>query len=217
MRLVSTPWAQIVPDSIGGFGVLVAAGAAWLSQRASRQSNDVSRRVAAIEAARWRSERVPRLTAQLDCWGPGSTGFRLSVWLESSEPLLRLRVVLREARNVDCPVGFTIGQNGVANELPEEPGLQGILPAWESDTLRPIADWDERIAPGNAAIWAMELRRSAHASAGADGIRLKVLAWAEVDDETWEQPLSVTLTDRARIAVDEAAGGVENSSSPLPR
>jgi hypothetical protein len=35
--LMGTPWGEIVPDGIGAFGVVVAAFAAWLSQRASFQ------------------------------------------------------------------------------------------------------------------------------------------------------------------------------------
>jgi len=205
VRLVSTLWAEIIPDTVGAFGVLVAAAAALLSQRASARSNAVSRDMAAIEADRRRTERVPRLSAQLDSWGEGSTGFRLSVWLESPEPLARLRVVIREARNLDCPLGFSVGQDGVANELPPDLDLEGILPAWKNDTARPIAGCADRIAPGNAAIWMMETRRDARTSAGAGGIRLKVLAWAERDDEHWELPLPVTLTDRARTAIGETA------------
>lgn len=60
-----TPWGEIVPDGIGAFGVVVAAAAAWLSQRASSRSIDVSEAVAAIEQDRRNTERVPRLSARL--------------------------------------------------------------------------------------------------------------------------------------------------------
>jgi hypothetical protein len=43
--------------------------------------------------------------------------------------------VVQEARNMDCPIGFARGQNGVSNELPPALEAEGILPAWKSDTL----------------------------------------------------------------------------------
>ena len=106
------------PDDIGAFGVVVAACAAWLSQRASSRSIDVSEAVTAIERDRRNTERLPKLSARLESWGTGQTSFGLSVWLESSEPLSKIRVIVQEARNMDCPLGFARGQNGVANELP---------------------------------------------------------------------------------------------------
>jgi hypothetical protein len=159
--------------------------------------------MAAIEADRRRTERVPKLSARLDRWGSGQTGFGLSVWLESPEPLARLRVVVREARNRDCPLGFGREQNGVASQLPPALEAEGILPAWQNDTLHPLADWADRMAPGTSAFWMMELRRGADVSAGADGVRFKGLAWAERDDQCWELPLPVSMTDKARAAIDE--------------
>jgi hypothetical protein len=96
--------------------------------------------------------------------------------------------VVQEARNMDCPIGFARGQNGVSNELPPALEAEGILPAWKSDTLHPVADWTERMAPGTAAFWLMEQRRTAVTSAGANGVRFKALAWAERDDQCWELP-----------------------------
>jgi hypothetical protein len=161
--------------------------------------------MAAIEADRRRIERVPILSARLDCWGSGQSGFGLSVWLESPEPLAKVRVVIREARNQDCPLGFDRGQNGVATQLPPALEAEGILPAWGKDTLHPMADWDDGMAPGTAAFWKMDLRRCADVSAGADGVRFKALAWAERDDQHWELPLPVSMTSRARASIDEAA------------
>lgn len=202
---MGTPWGEIVPDGIGAFGVVVAAAAAWLSQRTSSRSIDVSQTVAAIERDRRRIERVPRLSARLESWG--NQGFGLSVWLESPEPLARIRVVVQEARNMDCPLGFAVGQNGVSNELPQLLEAEGIRPAWQADTLRPLADWTERMAPGTPALWLMELRRTAKGSAGADGMRFNALAWAERDDQYWELLLPVSMTDNARALIDEAAAG----------
>jgi hypothetical protein len=203
--LVGTPWGEIVPDAIGAFGVVVAASAAWLSQRVSSRSVSVSKTVAAIEQDRRNTERVPRLSARLETWGPGQSGFALSVWLESSEPLAWIRVVVQEARNMDCPLGFKRGQNGVANELPPMLEAEGIRPAWQTDTLHPLAEWDERMAPGTSALWLMELRRTADISAGADGVRFKALARAERDDQSWELPLPVSITDNASALINEAA------------
>lgn len=85
---------------------------------------------------------------------------------------------------MDCPLGFMRGQNGVANELPPLLEAEGIRPAWQNDTLHPLADWTERMAPGTPPLWLMELRRTASTSAGADGVRFKALAWAERDDQS---------------------------------
>lgn len=202
---MSTPWGEIVPDGIGAFGVVVAAAAAWLSQRASSRSVNVSQNMADIERDRHSVERVPKLSARLERWGPAQEGFGLSVWLESSEPLARIKVVVQEARNMDCPIGFAVGQNGVSNELPPMLEAERILPAWQTDTLRPLADWTDRMPPGTAAFWMMELRRTVGGSAGASGVRFKALAWAERDDQCWELPLPVSVTDNARALIDEAA------------
>jgi hypothetical protein len=161
--------------------------------------------MAGIERDRRRAERVPNLSARLETWGAGTTSFGLSVWLESSEPLARIRVVVQEARNRDCPIGFALGQNGVANELPPALEAERILPAWQTDTLRPLAYCNDRIPPGTPAYWLMELRRTASTSAGVDGVRFKALAWAERDDQCWELPLPVSVTDSARTLIDEAA------------
>jgi hypothetical protein len=203
--LVGTPWGEIVPGGIGAFGVVVAAVAAWRSQRASSRSIDVSQRMAAIEEDRRSAERVPRLSARLENWGNAQDHFVLSVRLESPEALSRVKVVVQEARNQDCPVGFSRGQNGVSNELPPDLELEGIRPAWQAETLHPLADTIERMAPGSAAVWQMELRRSAKTSAGADGVRFKALAWAERDDHHWELPLPVSMTVNARGRINQAA------------
>lgn len=195
---MGTHWGVIVPDLIGSCGVLVAGGAAWLSQRASRKATDVSRDVAAIEKDRRSAERVPRLTARLENWGIGQQGFALSVWLETPEPLARIRVVVQEARNMDCPVGFKPGQDGV--ETWTEPGFyeaNGLLPAWQADTMRPVADWNSRMAPGTAAVWGMDERSTFEMSAGGEAVRFKALAWAERDGQTWELPLPLTITPQA--------------------
>jgi hypothetical protein len=202
---VGTPWGEIVPEGIGAFGVVVAAAAAWLSQSASSKSIDVSQTMAAIERDRRSTERVPRLSARLEGWGNGQDSFVLSVWLESPEALSRIRVVVQEARNLDCPLGFSRGQNGVSNELPPNLEVEGIRPAWQAETLHPLADSIDRMAPGTAAVWQMELRRSASTSAGADGVRFKALAWAERDDQHWELPLPVSMTDNARALINGAA------------
>jgi hypothetical protein len=161
--------------------------------------------VAAIEQDRRNAERVPRLSARLQTWGTGQNGFALSVWLESSEPVARIEVVVQEARNMDCPLGFKPGQNGLANELPPMLEAEGLRPAWQTDTLRPLAKWDERMAPGTSALWLMELRRTVDMSPGADGVRFKALAWAERDDQSWELPLPVSITDNAGALINEAA------------
>lgn len=204
---VDTHWAVIVPDAIGAFGVVVAGSAAWLSQRGSSKSIDVSRTVAVIELDRRDAERVPRLSARLECWGTGQEGFALSVWLETAEPLARIRVVVQEARNMDSPLGFKPGQEGV--ETWTEPGFyqaNGFLPGWQSDGLIPLAERRERMAPGTAAVWLMELRSTVQMSAGTDGVRFKALAWAERDDLRWEIPLPVTLTNNAIDRIAQKAG-----------
>jgi hypothetical protein len=203
---VGIAWGQIVPDGVGAFGVAVAGGAAWLSQRASSKSIDVSRIMADIERDRRHGERLPRLSARVESWGVGQTGFVLSVWLESPEPLSAIRVAVQEARNSDCPIGFNRQQYGVSSELPPALEAEGILPAWKSDTVHPLADWTQRMAPGTAATWHMELRHTVGTSAGAEGVRFKALAWAERDEQRWELPLPVSIADNARALLDQAAG-----------
>lgn len=94
--------AQLVPDVIGGAGVLVAGWAAWKATRATERANaiadralavdqtladiearalDASQAVAAIEDGRRRVERTPRLSATLTTWGEGQSGYLLAVWL----------------------------------------------------------------------------------------------------------------------------------------
>ncbi len=92
--LVGTPWGEIVPDGIGAFGVVVAAAAAWLSQRASSGSIGASQIMAAIERDRRSTERVSRLSARLDNWDNGHESSRsasgwshLSPWLRSGRSL----------------------------------------------------------------------------------------------------------------------------------
>jgi hypothetical protein len=93
----------------------------------------------------------------------------------------------------------------VANELPPALEAEGILPAWGTDTLRPLADWTDRMAPGTSAFWMMEQRRTVRSSAGARGVRFKALAWAERDNQRWELPLPVSVTDAAGERLDAAA------------
>jgi hypothetical protein len=110
---------------------------------------------------------------------------------------------------MDSPVGFKPGQLGVQTWTEDEPDsfeANGILPAWQTDTMRPIADWTTRMAPGTAAVWLMQFRSSAAMSAGADGVRFKALAWAERDDQVWELPLPVTVTLNAQNAIAGEAG-----------
>jgi hypothetical protein len=212
--VTGTPWGEIVPDLIGAFGVLVAGGAAGLSLRATSKATGVSEALASIEQDRRASERVPKLSARLQTGGLGQSGFVLAVWLESPEPLARITAVVQEARNQDCPIGFKRGQYGVPNDLRPILEAEGIRPAWATDTLHPLASWNQRLAPGTPAVWAMELRRSAPFSAGADAVRFKALAYAERDDQHWEIPLPVTLTDNARDMIEHA--GPEPVDLPSP-
>jgi len=226
-RVTGIPWAQLVPDVIGAGGVLVAGVAVWKAGQAATQSNAVAARaltvneglaiieaqglaasqaVAAIEGGRRHTERTPRFSADLAMWGTGMTDLRLNVWLDSTEAVSRLRVVVREARNNDGPIGFKRGLRGVPNELPRDLELEGILPAWSTDSLSPIAEWPDRLAPGNAAVFLMQLRQWSEMSDGSAGIRFKVLAWpdSEPDGESWELPLPVGIrNDALRFLLDQ--------------
>jgi len=122
---------------------------------------------------------------------------------------------------MDSPLGFKRGQNGVANDLPPMLEAEGIRSAWQADTLHPLADWTERMAAGTLALWLMQLRRTVDASAGSDGLRFKALAWAERDDQRWELPLPVTMTDNARALISglrpsPAASGCRSSCRSHP-
>jgi hypothetical protein len=112
-------------------------------------------------------------------------------------------LVVQEAANLDCPIGFTPGQDGVSYEWPWPPDLdrlEGIQPAWRADHLRPVGDWRERVAPGTSTFWHMGTRRTAAASGGAAAMRLKARCWAG-DDESWELPLPVAVSDPAAAAL----------------
>jgi hypothetical protein len=102
--------------------------------------------MAAIERDRRSTERVPRLSARLQGWGNEEDSFVLSVWLESPEALSRIKVVVQEARNLDGPLGFSRGQNGVSNKLPPNLEVEGIRPAWQTETLH--VNGQVRVAAG---------------------------------------------------------------------
>jgi hypothetical protein len=210
---VGIPWAEIVPDVIAGVSLAVASGATWFAKRSGDKAADidagsleVSRSVAAIEASRRHAERTPRLTGELGAWGTGSSDLRLNVWLESTEALARLRVVVREARNNDGPIGFKRGLAGIPNDLPPDLELEGILPAWSTDSLSPIADWPRRLAPGNAAVFIMQTRQLAAMGAGTPGVRFKALAWPDDDGQPWELPLPVSIGEGAAEIIGRASG-----------
>jgi hypothetical protein len=116
--------------------------------------------------------------------------------------------VVREARNNDGPIGFKRGQNGVPNELPADLGAEGIRPAWTTDSLSPIAEWFDphsgnELAPGDSAVWLMELRTLHDMSTGVDGVRFKALAWlvGELDGHPWELPLPVDISEAAKATI----------------
>lgn len=204
---MDTHWAAILGDAGVAVGIAAATIAARFGYKTSKRSVQVTETMAAIENERRHAERIPRLTARLEAWGNGSEDLLLSVWLETPEALGRLRVVVQEARNMDGPIGFKPGQNGVGHELPwpkEQDDAEGILPAWRADSLRPLADGPGRMAPGSAAVWGMQIRRTADQAGGCSAVRLKALCWAERDDQVWEIPVPVTFSDRARELIDEA-------------
>jgi hypothetical protein len=134
----------LIGAGAGAGGVVVAA---WKVGQATKQSNAVadgaltvneklaaikvqglaaSQAVAAIEGSLRHAERMPRFPAKLASWGTGSTDFRLNVWLDSTEAVSRMRVVVREARNNDGPIGFKRSLRGVPNELPPGPVISVI-------------------------------------------------------------------------------------------
>jgi hypothetical protein len=87
---------------------------------------------------------------------------------------------------------------------PSDLARQGVLSAWNQDALAPAAEWRRRPAPGNEAIWGMQLRRRAPESSGAAGVRFKASAWPEDPaEEPWELPLPLSMSDRARELIDE--------------
>lgn len=203
----STHWAAILGEVGIAVGICVAAVAARFAQKTSSRSVKVTETMATIENDRRYAERIPRLSGRLEAWGAGSEDLLLSVWLETPEALGRLRVLIQEARNMDGPVGFKPGQTGVDHELPwpqEHDETEGVLPAWRPDSLRPVADWPDRMAPGSAAVWGMQLRRTADMGGGSVAVRLKALCWADRDDQVWETVVPVTFSDRARDMIDTA-------------
>jgi hypothetical protein len=204
---MSTHWAVILADGGAAAGVVVAFGAARFAQLSNRKSIAVTSTMATVEVDRRRAERVPRLAGRLERWGNGGDSLLLSVWLESPEALAKIRVVVQEARNMDGPVGFKPGQNGVGIEMPwpqDQDDLQGVLPAWRGDSLRPLADWEQRMAPGTAAVWQMAMRDTVVMAGGCAAIRLKAMCWADRDGERWEVAIPVAISDRAVAQIDAA-------------
>ena len=205
---MSTHWAAILADAGVGVGVAAASTAAWFAQKTSRRSVTVTETMAALEIERRHAERIPRLAGRMQAWGNGLGGDLLfSVWLETPEALRRLRIVVQEASNMDGPVGFKPQQNGVRNDLPwppEQDAAEGIFQAWRADSLRPVADWPDRMAPGTSATWQMQIRRTADQAGGCAAVRLKALCWADRDDEVWEVPATATFSDRAADLIDTA-------------
>jgi hypothetical protein len=162
--------------------------------------------MAKVETDRRRVKRAPKLSATLEsCGDDAEAGFVLAVWLESSRAVGGLRVLVREAQNNGGPLGFVRGQNGVTNDWPADLAVDGILPAWQSDALVPVAEWRQSLAPGDAAVWTMRLRRNCRLSAGIVAVRFKARAWPkDPAAKLWELPLPVLVTDRAREFIDGA-------------
>lgn len=102
--------------------------------------------MAAIELDRRRTEQVPRLSARLESWTTQG-GFGLSV---AGVFRAALQDQSRSPGGLQpgLPARATRGQNGVGHELPPSLEAEGNPPAWRNDTLRPLADWTERMAPG---------------------------------------------------------------------
>lgn len=218
---MSWPTAVAWGDIALGAGVLATAVVGWLAGRDTRkalaaagEANALSARLATLEEDRRRSERVPRMSAQLNATNQDGV-LLLSVWLDSAEPLSKVKVTVRETRNHGSPVGFPSGQNGVSTRPPGPDAdgnmPDGIQPGWQSDSLRPQAVWEKRMVPGTAATWSMGRRAMAPESDGWDSIRLGVLCVAAADQEGWTVPVPVEVTERARRVIGTGRG----SGSPL--
>jgi hypothetical protein len=204
-RLVSTHWGVITADIVAIVGIIVAAVAAWLAKRSDSRSIAMSKTMAGIEQDRRTAERVPRLTARLECWGAGSNDFALAVWLETSEPLNRIKIMIQEARNMDGPIGFKPGQDGVETWPGEQYLTEGFLPCWQSDSLRPVAQREALMTPGTSAVWCMQLRSTAEMSGGAEAVRLAAMCWSARDWQAWQVPVPVTISDQARSLITAAS------------
>jgi hypothetical protein len=129
--------------------------------------------------------------------------FRLDVWLLSPDRLVRVQVIISEARPDDCPVGFTPGQWGVAQH-PD----QGSLPqGWRDDPLRHEAVWDQSLVPGTPATFQMAYRQQVQGHRPADPARIQFRAECSAESgETWPVAVPVQVTPDAAQALRDASG-----------
>jgi hypothetical protein len=176
---------------VGLLGIVVTV---IFSRRQQRTAENLMGLMRTQEQAR----RTPRLSAEIIF----DQYLKLVVWLDSGEELASLRLMLTEACDYDCPVGFRVGAEGVpAFESMDEKSLR---PGgwWDTAgshwavTVRPYADVPKRLSPGHGVTFGLENRANASQSSTSEGIRLKARCRAE-DGARWEVPVPVLVRPEA--------------------
>lgn len=191
-----TAWATLalaVITAILAIGGIVAAIFAVRTYRAQSEQLKLTK----ADSSRL---RTPILQAQVDIVGPGINQFlRLDVRLSTPEPLTMFQLSLDEARAGDCPVGFTTGQHGVA----QNPEQDALPPGWRNDVLRHEASWHEVLTPGGTATFQIAVRKSVIPQL-RDSTKIQLRAeCSAVGKETWQVAVPVAVTDAAARVVSK--------------
>lgn len=140
-----------------------------------------------------RASRAPHIEAELDLPDATTSFFFLRTYLYATESVKNFQLKIVEAKNDDCPIGFTTGQEGVIQEFVLYPDA---LPAWKADTVRDRVHQEYQLNPGvTSDTWSMALRGRTHGDAGM--IRMTASCLAMQDDALLPIPVRVTVTDKA--------------------
>jgi hypothetical protein len=189
------------PVPIGGLGATVIFSRR--QQRADERRLAATENLLVLMRAQEQARRTPRLSAEVTY----DQYLRLVVWLDSGEELASLRLILTEARDYDCPVGFRVGAQGVpAFESMDEQSLR-LGGWWDAGgshwavVVRPYADAPERLSPGQAVVFGLEKRANASQSSTSRAIRLTVRCRAD-DGTQWEVPVPVPVRPEAADIID---------------
>jgi hypothetical protein len=114
-----------------------------------------------------------------------------------------VRVTIAEARENECPLGFTPGQTGVE----QHPEQDSLPPGWRNDPLRHEAAWTEQVLPGEAATWQMAFREQLRRQrAGPESIRFRAECTAVAGGKSWQVPVPVTVNGQAERELRQLGG-----------
>ena len=180
-------------------GIVIAAVLGIRQQGTDKHRLAATENLLDLMRAQDHARRTPRLSAEITF----DQRPKLHVWLDSGEELASLRLILTEAGDYDCQVGFRVGPESVPgfgsmDEKLVRPGWwdtgQGC---WDASTggVRPYADAGRR-SPGQAVVVGLGNRSNASQSSTSRAIRLTVRCRAD-DGAQWEVSVPVSVTPEA--------------------